>query len=182
MSNRPKTPPPTAVVDSPTGTNADEEATRIFFDVIYHLTEVLFFISVIGALITIITFTIFPRIRTYPIKLIIYLCITIVVGHTIFSLSPYVTQSPFCVVTGAIVHYFLLSNFLWCGCIAFNFYQMVRPCSRPSRPNWAVPALLLLYPCEFFSVDGLENILFFYCHWRGGVAANLVGPRNPYPR
>jgi len=116
------------------------------------VTEVLFGISVVGAAFTILTFTIFPRIRTYPIKLIIYLCITIVIGHTVFSISPYVTNSPVCVVFGAVIHYFLLSNFIWCSCIAFNFYQMIvkrNPGTRKLEKfyhlvGWGVPAVAVI--------------------------------------
>jgi len=131
---------------------------------------------VIGAAITIVTFTIFPRIRTYPIKLIIYLCITIVVGHTVFSLAPYVTQSPICVVFGAIVHYFLLSNFLWCGCIAFNFYQMIVKRNAGTRKlekyyhlvGWGVPCIAVLVVAAN-SQYGLTRLVNGACYIRQSI-------------
>jgi hypothetical protein len=112
---------------SPTNTvTATDEAVRLFYEVIYNITQVLFGVSVLAAIFTIVTFTIFSRIRTYPIKLIMYLCITIVFGHTAFAVSQYFIPWPgVCAAVGAFVHYFLLSNFFWCFCIAFNFYQMI---------------------------------------------------------
>jgi hypothetical protein len=74
-----------------------------------------------------LTFTLFPRIRTYPIKLILFLCITIVVGYGIFPFNTFF--SPFgkdvCSIVGAVIHYCFLSNFFWCSNIAFNFYEMI---------------------------------------------------------
>jgi len=87
---------------------------------------VLLCLSVFCALFTIITFTLFPRIRTYPIKLILFLCITIVIGYGIFPFNSKFNQWPeVCNIVGAVVHYFFLSNFFWCANIAFNFYEMI---------------------------------------------------------
>eukprot|EP01128_Nolandella_sp_AFSM9_P011101 TRINITY_DN7815_c0_g1_i1.p1 TRINITY_DN7815_c0_g1~~TRINITY_DN7815_c0_g1_i1.p1 ORF type:complete len:341 (-),score=61.22 TRINITY_DN7815_c0_g1_i1:14-1003(-) len=103
-----------------------DESKRVFHEVIAHATEVLFGLSILGAFCTILTFTVFSRIRTYPIKLIIYLCVTIVIGHLVFSTSRHFAPINWlCVYIASIVHYFLLSNFVWCACIAFNFFQMI---------------------------------------------------------
>lgn len=85
-----------------------DEGLIILHEVVYHVTEVLFAISVIAAAFTIVTFTLFARLRTYPIKLIIYLCCTIVAGHTVFAISPYLTNTVLCTPAAAIVHFFLL--------------------------------------------------------------------------
>ena len=123
ISNAPVAPEPPPTPSS----SGTDDAEILFYEIIYHITEVLFGISVVSALFTIITFLIFPRIRTYPIKLIMYLCCTIFIGHTAFSIAPYLSggDTTFaCTVFGALIHYFLLSNFFWCFCIAFNFYRM----------------------------------------------------------
>jgi len=184
MSNRP--PPAQAAQNVPPALSPDDQATVVFYEVIYHLTEALFGISVVGALFTIITFTIFPRIRTYPIKLIIYLCITICIGHTVFSFAPYVTDSPACVVVGAVVHYFLLSNFFWCGCIAFNFYQMIVKRNAGTRKlekyyhlvGWGVPciAVIIVGSLQQYGLTAVTNgacyirssILIFCCFFLPG--------------
>jgi len=132
---------------------SDDEAIRVFYEVIYNITEVLFGISVLAAIFTIVTFTIFSRIRTYPIKLIMYLCITIVFGHTAFTVAHYFVEWPgACAIVGAIVHYFLLSNFFWCFCIAFNFYQMIVKRNSGTRQlekyyhliGWGTPCIAII--------------------------------------
>jgi hypothetical protein len=101
-----------------------------------YLTLVLLCLSIAGALITIITFTIFKSLRTFAIKLIMYLCVCIICGQSTFlAVSILSTQADrdqtlygnhFCVVAGAMIHYFFLTNFFWCLCIAINLYLMVR--------------------------------------------------------
>mgnify|MGYP005864307735 CR=1 FL=1 len=99
---------------------------QIFNIIVGYIQMVLLGVSVVCAIITIVTFTAFPRIRTYPIKLILFLCVTIVCGYTTFLFNGYFADIPLlCPIIGAIVHYFFLSNFFWCANIAFNFYEMV---------------------------------------------------------
>lgn len=100
-----------------------------------YLTLVLLSLSIAGALFTILTFTIFKNVRTFAIKLIMYLCVCIICGQsTFFAVSILSTQADraqtlygnhFCVVAGAMIHYFFLTNFFWCLCIAINLYLMV---------------------------------------------------------
>lgn len=186
---------PTEAPPAPVAAPKVDEATRIFYDVIYHVTEVLFAVSVVGALLTIATFTLFPRIRTYPIKLIIYLCVTIVVGHTVFAISPYVAKTPVCSVAGGVIHYFLLANFLWCGCIAFNFYQMIVKRNSGTRKlekfyhlvGWGVPCVGVIVTAAFqqygltLPVNGAcyirSSVFIFACFFLPGfvlVCANSV--------
>jgi len=109
-----------------------------------YLTLVLLCFSIVGALITIITFTIFKSLRTFAIKLIMYLCVCIICGQTTFlAVSILLTQenrkemlydNHFCVVAGAMIHYFFLTNFFWCLCIAINLYLMA--CLSLQRINY----------------------------------------------
>jgi len=100
---------------------------NIFNETVGYLSNILLGLSVLCSLFTIITFTIFPRIRTYPIKLILFLCVTIVVGYGVFPFSSMFAQNlpEYCPYVGAVIHYFFLSNFFWCANIAFNFYEMI---------------------------------------------------------
>jgi len=107
-------------------TPAQYTGFNIFDITIGYISEVLLGLSVLCGLFTIVTFTLFPRIRTYPIKLILFLCVTIVIGYGVFPFNSQFAKWPVvCQIIGAIIHYFFLSNFFWCGCIAFNFYEMI---------------------------------------------------------
>lgn len=119
--------------------------TENFSLAVGYLTLVLLCLSITGALITIITFTIFKSLRTFAIKLIMYLCVCIICGQTTFlAVSILSTQADrnetlygnhFCVVAGAMIHYFFLTNFFWCLCIAINLYLMVRVIIVSTHPG-----------------------------------------------
>jgi hypothetical protein len=80
-----------------------------------------------GALLTILTFTLFGELRTFPVRLIMYLCACIAAGYSAFFFTSYsfVVQTWFCWPVAMVTHYFFLANFAWCLVIAFNFYQMI---------------------------------------------------------
>jgi hypothetical protein len=61
---------------------------RRYDDVLSYIVLILLSISIAGALLTLLTFLIFPKIRTYPIKLIMYLCLVIVIGTRSASWPP----------------------------------------------------------------------------------------------
>jgi|Transcript_24759 hypothetical protein len=118
-----------------------------------YVTIVLMILSILGAFFTIVTFTLRPKIRTYPIKLIMYLCVTIIIGFCAFLVAfepwVYMNRGP-CVLIALWVHYFFISNFLWTFCIAFNFYQMIVRRNREADKlekyyhiaSWGIPAIL----------------------------------------
>jgi hypothetical protein len=66
-------------------TMADE--WDLFYTILSYVVDVLSGLSIGGALLTIITFTIFKDIRTYPIKLIVYLCASIFLAQVFFILG-----------------------------------------------------------------------------------------------
>jgi len=74
-----------------------------------------------------ISFGLFPELRTFPIRLIMYQCIAIILSFLFFMIgfANDVVHSSFCEGCAAITHYFFIANFCWCGVVAFNFYQMV---------------------------------------------------------
>lgn len=122
-------------------------------NVVSHIVEVLLIISIICAACTILTFLIFGDIRTYPIKLIMYLCICIIFGFTAFVLADksFISQhAPICIIIAIAVHGFFIANFCWTFCIAFNFYQMIVRRNRESQTleiyyhifSWGLPIAL----------------------------------------
>jgi len=124
-------------------------------DVLGWVVLVLLCLSIAGALLTILTFTLFGSIRTYPIKLIMYLCVVIVINlWFIFAFqSAFRHDGALCFVTGMIVHSFFLSNFCWTFCIAFNFYQMIVRRNRESEAlekwyhlfSWGFPVFCMIF-------------------------------------
>jgi len=91
------------------------------------ITDILLSISISCCLITCITFLIFHDLRTFPIRLIMYQCIAIMMSFLFFMIgfAKSVVTSSFCQGCAAITHYFFIANFCWCGVVAFNFYQMI---------------------------------------------------------
>jgi len=97
---------------------------------------------------------IFREIRTYPIKLICFLCVCIILGYGAFiaaDKNPIPQNSDACIAIAAITHFFLIANFCWTFCIAFNFYQMIVRRNRESQLlekwyhlfAWGLPAGLM---------------------------------------
>jgi hypothetical protein len=91
------------------------------------ITNILLCISITCCLLTMISFAVFADLRTYPIRLILYQCITIVMSFLFFMIgfANAVVESSFCKGCAAITHYFFIADFCWCGVVAFNFYQMI---------------------------------------------------------
>jgi len=124
-------------------------------EVLSNIENYLLGISIAGALFSLITFLIFKEIRTYPIKLICYLCICIIVGYSTFIASdknPVPQSHDACIAMAALTHFFFIANFCWTFCIAFNFYQMIVRRNRESQLlekwyhlfSWGLPAGLLI--------------------------------------
>jgi len=124
-------------------------------DVMSQLTNVLLAISIAGASCALLTFIIFSEIRTYPIKLICYLCICIIIGFSAFIAAdkdPVPQNEGACITVAILVHFFFIANFCWTFCIAFNFYQMIVRRNRESQLlekwyhlfSWGLPACLVI--------------------------------------
>lgn len=135
---------------------ANETVVSIF----EYITLVLMILSIIGAFCVIVTFAIFSKIRTYPIKLIMYLCVCIVIGFTSFlvAFEPWLVQNEGpCIVIAIFVHYYFLANFLWTFCIAFNFYQMIVRRNREHQllekwyhlACWGIPCIFVIFTGAF---------------------------------
>jgi len=131
-------------------------------NVMSDMTNYLLAISIASALIALITFLKFSEIRTYPIKLICYLCVCIILGFSAFIASdkdPIPSNNPGCIFIAIVVHYFFIANFCWTFCIAFNFYQMIVRRNRSSQSleiyyhifSWGLPSILCLVTGLTFS-------------------------------
>jgi hypothetical protein len=99
------------------------------------LTTIFCITSSVCAFCTIVTFVLYPSIRTYPIKLLCYLCFCIMFGFSFFLISGAdgVVNSAFCDGSAAITHFFFIAQFIWTFCIAFNFYQIIVRRNRESQ-------------------------------------------------
>jgi len=123
--------------------------------VVSEITLYLLICSIVCSFLTIVTFLVFYKIRTYAIKLILFLCLCIMCGYTFFCVSnvDFVLDTwPLCIIVAFMTHYFLLANFCWTFCIAFNFYQMIVKRNRePQRLEkfyhlgcWGMPAIIVI--------------------------------------
>jgi len=100
-----------------------------------------------------------------------------------------------CTIFGALIHYFLLSNFFWCFCIAFNFYQMIVKRNSGTRAlekyyhliGWGTPCIAVIVVASFFKygqtspINGTcyirDNVLVFATFFLPGLiltSANAV--------
>jgi len=122
------------------------------FDSILNIVvAVLLWLSVAGALLTILTFAVFPELRTFPVRLVMYLCASIAAGFAgfFFCSLKIVVESWVCYTSAIIVHYFFLCDFAWCFVVAFNFYQMIVRRNRDAELLekwyhvccWGIPAI-----------------------------------------
>ncbi|KAL6062238.1 G-protein-coupled receptor family protein [Balamuthia mandrillaris] len=173
----------------------EDEHLENYYEFLSWLTLVLLLLSVAGALCTIITFAVFKDIRTYPIKLIMYLCVCIVISNLFFVFAfeePFLADDALCFVTGLVVHTFFLASFCWTFCIAFNFYQMIFKRNRESESlerwyhmfSWGFPIFCSIFVTCFqkygdstgacYISETLFVFLFFFLPGLIIVAANSI--------
>eukprot|EP00013_Stygamoeba_regulata_P004633 CAMPEP_0177639644 /NCGR_PEP_ID=MMETSP0447-20121125/6129_1 /TAXON_ID=0 /ORGANISM="Stygamoeba regulata, Strain BSH-02190019" /LENGTH=286 /DNA_ID=CAMNT_0019141681 /DNA_START=151 /DNA_END=1011 /DNA_ORIENTATION=+ len=142
------------------------------------MTKVILIISIVCAFCTVVTFTFFSKLRRFPIKLIIYLSICIVFAFTFFLLAfeDFIYKhEPACVIVGVFVHYFFLADFAWCGCIAFNFYQMIVRRNREVHKMelfyhifaWGAPAAICIATGASLQYDDGNNEV---CYIKSDIA------------
>jgi len=142
-----------------------------FNDVLDVIETVLIWISVAGALLTIITFAVFSDLRTYPIKLIMFLCTCIVIGYSFFwaAFQDQIIQGWGCWTFAIVFHYFFLANFGWCFCIAFNFFQMIVRRNREAERLeqwyhlgcWGIPLVICAFIAGFRDYGRINNAVCY---------------------
>jgi len=123
-----------------------------FNDVLSYLVYILSIISIVGAFLTIVTFSVFKDIRTYPIRLIVYLSCSILLAQVWFMLTFSLYDTFMCIPCAIMIHYFFLADFCWCFCVAYNFYQLIVSRNREAEYyekyyhmiSWGVPALFVI--------------------------------------
>jgi len=129
--------------------------------------------SLFGCVATVSTFIIFNEMRTYPIKLIIYLCVSIFFAQLFFFLSFYLYDNIMCIACAMILHYFFLASFFWTFCVAFNFYQMIVRRNRDAETlekiyhiaSWGVPMIVVVIVVAMQSYENRQG----YCYMSSGL-------------
>jgi len=143
-----------------------------------YITSVLLALSLFGCVGTITTFLIFNEMRTYPIKLIVYLCISIFFAQLFFWLSFELFDNIMCIPCAMILHYFFLASFFWTFCVAFNFYQMIVRRNRDAESlekiyhivSWLTPLVVCVIVVSFESYGNAIG----YCYIIGQVPIFLA--------
>ncbi|GAM24604.1 hypothetical protein SAMD00019534_077790 [Acytostelium subglobosum LB1] len=120
--------------------------------VLTYIVDIFLILSMVGSGLTVITFMLFPKLRTYPIRLILYLCMSIFFAQLFFYVSFEAWDTIMCLPSAIILHYFFLADFIWTFCVAFNFYQMIVKRNRDAESfekyyhlaSWGLPAIFVV--------------------------------------
>ncbi|KYR01885.1 G-protein-coupled receptor family protein [Tieghemostelium lacteum] len=125
--------------------------------VLGYIVDVLLSLSIAGSFLTVLTFMLFVKLRTYPIRLILYLCMSIFFAQLFFEISFKTYDTLFCLPAAIILHYFFLADFIWTFCVAFNFYQMIVKRNRDAESfekyyhlaAWGIPMFIVVFIAGF---------------------------------
>lgn len=159
------------ITDNEDDEDSHSRGMQIFNTVLSWIVFFLLVISIVGAALVIITFTAFSDIRTFPIKLILYLCWCIVIGNTafLFAFEGAFTDNEYvCYTLGMVVHGFFLANFCWTFCISFNFYQMIVRRNRESNElekwyhlfSWGFPLACVMWTSTFLEYGDRGGVCY----------------------
>ena len=78
-----------------------------------------FSLSIISLLFLLITYFLFAELRTYPGKRVMHLSCALIAMQSVYFVSdPDIVSSAVCAVMAALLHYFILTVFLWMSVIA----------------------------------------------------------------
>lgn len=95
------------------------------------ITSVGFSLSIAALLFLLVTYFLFAKLGTYPGKMVMHLsCAMIAMQSVYFASDADVFSSAVCAATGAFLHYFILTIFLWMSVIAHNSQKTL---SSPSK-------------------------------------------------
>jgi len=157
-----------------------------------YIVDVMLALSLFGCLATILTFVVFNELRTYPIKLIVYLCCSIFLAQFFLYLTFYLEDTVLCIPCAMLLHFFFLADFLWTFCVAFNFYQMIVRRNRDAETIekiyhmvcWLIPLLIVCFVAGFgcytnrggycYMLPGWPIFLSFFLPGLVIVSANAV--------
>ena len=97
--------------------NLNQDQTLTFIVITY----VGFSLSIISLVFLLLTYFLFGELRTYPGKAVMHLsCAMIAMQSLYFAADPDVVSSTACALLGALLHYSILTVFLWMGAIAHS--------------------------------------------------------------
>ena len=97
---------------------------------------------------TITNIFIFRELRkTLPSKILLSLCTSLIALLTVFLVAAEKTSDKMgCLIVGALLHYFILTSFLWMAVEAVNLYRMfVKVRMRGSQTKFYVAASLVAW-------------------------------------
>ncbi|EGC36490.1 hypothetical protein DICPUDRAFT_151051 [Dictyostelium purpureum] len=122
-----------------------------------YITDIFLCLSIIGSFLTIFTFILFYRLRSFPIRLIVYLCFSIFFAHLFFEVSYRSAENLFCIPSAILIHYFFLADFFWTFCVSFNFFQMIVKRNRDAESfelyyhliSWGIPLVIVILCSSF---------------------------------
>lgn len=87
--------------------------------------------SIISLLFLLMTYFLFAELRTYPGKKVMHLSCALIAMQSVYFVSdPDVVSSAVCAVMGALLHYFVLTVFLWMSVIADNTQRTLSSLSK----------------------------------------------------
>lgn len=90
-----------------------------------------FSLSIISLLFLLMTYFLFAELRTYPGKKVMHLSCALIAMQSVYFVSdPDVVSSAVCAVMGALLHYFVLTVFLWMSVIADNTQRTLSSLSK----------------------------------------------------
>ena len=122
-------------------------ATRLLFRTYETFSAVSIAVSLTCSCLTFVTFCIFEELRTFPVKLLMALCLNLILsqsflfGSTLSSLG-----SVSCYVSSIFSHYVWLCLFLSMGINSVHMYKVFRSISHPSKEF----KLLVKYTCLIY--------------------------------
>ena len=157
--------------DSDDGESNYEEALIVFNRMLSWIVFFLLVISIVGASCVIITFSVFKDIRTFPIKLIMYLCWCIILGNVSFLFAfegAFYENEYLCYIIGMAVHGFFLANFCWTLSISWNFFQMIVQRNRNSEKlegwyhlfSWGFPIACIMWTSAFLEYGDRGGVCY----------------------
>jgi corticotropin releasing hormone receptor 1 len=82
-----------------------------------------------------------------------------------------------CTIGGALIHYFFLTNFFWCFCLAFNFYQLIVKRNSQTRAlekyyhliGWGVPFVFVILLGALQNYGRIGNGPSYGCYITSGT-------------
>ncbi|KAF2068822.1 hypothetical protein CYY_009860 [Polysphondylium violaceum] len=133
-----------------------------------YIVDVFLALSIAGSFLTVFTFMLFHKLRTYPIRLILNLCMAIFFAQLFFFISFKSFDSMFCLTAGMLLHFFFLADFIWTFCVAFNFYQMIVKRNRDVEAfekyyhiaSWGIPMVIVVFCAGFGQYSNRGNFCY----------------------